>query len=102
MKENKIRVNISISSDVLKQIDENAKKTGLTRSGYLSKVGTSKTAIIVIEEIKSFIKELNHIGNNLNQLTMLAHQGKVDVIKLDTLHELMKEIKKTLFSIINK
>lgn len=102
MKENKIRVNISISSDVLKQIDENAKKSNLTRSAYLSKVGTSKTAIIVIEEIKSFIKELNHIGNNLNQLTMLAHQGKVDVIKLDTLHELMKEIKKTLFSIINK
>lgn len=102
MKENKIRVNISISLDVLKQIDENAKKSNLTRSAYLSKVGTRKTAIVIIEEIKPFIKELNYIGNNLNQLTMLAHQGAIDVIKLDSLNKLMKEIKETLFVIINK
>ena len=35
---------------------------------------------------KAVAKELNAIGNNLNQLTTLAHMGRVQVANLDAVH----------------
>ena len=78
-----------------------AKAAHLSRSAYLSKVGIGEK-IVIIEQIKPFIKELNHIGNNLNQLTMLAHQRLVEVIELDNLQRLLIDIKKEIVNLQGK
>ena len=36
--------------------------------------------IVVIEGLPEIIRELKAIGNNINQLTILAHQGKIRTI----------------------
>lgn len=92
---------LSISYDDLDKIDSYAKAAHLSRSAYLSKVGIGEK-IVIIEQIKSFIKELNHIGNNLNQLTMLAHQRLVEVIELDNLQRLLIDIKKEIVNLQGK
>lgn len=91
-------VHINICCDDLEKIDKYAKASYLSRSAYLSKVGIGEK-IVIIEQIKPFIKELNYIGNNLNQLTMLAHQGLVEVIELDNLQRLLIDIKKEIINL---
>jgi len=49
----------------------------LTQNEYLLRCAMNKE-IIIVEGLKEYSLELKKIGNNLNQLTMLAHQGKVD------------------------
>ena len=48
--------------------------------------------IIVSEDIRKLNAELRRQGNNLNQLTRLAHQGRVDTIDLGELLACYRQI----------
>jgi hypothetical protein len=48
--------------------------------------------IIVVEGMKECAGELNHIGHNLNQLTMLCHQGLITTPDLTEVKEDLKKI----------
>lgn len=94
-------VHIMIDKESLRKIDFYAKAAHLSRGAYLSKVGTGEK-VIIIKELKLFIKELNHIGNNINQLTMLAHQSLIEVIKLDEVNRLLIDIKREIVNLQRK
>ena len=57
------------------------KRTGMTQREYLLMAAQGKT-IYQIDELKPTLHELKAIGRNLNQLTMLAHQGRITTINL--------------------
>lgn len=59
------------------QIKAKVKKSKLTQNKYLLKSALDKE-ITVVEGIKELVIETKRIGVNLNQLTKLANQGKVD------------------------
>ena len=40
--------------------------------------------IVIIDGLKDVLRQQKAIGNNLNQLTVLANMGKVQVANLDT------------------
>ncbi len=94
-------VHISVCSGDLEKIDSYAKAAHLSRSSYLAKAGIGEK-IVIIEDMRAFIRELNYIGNNLNQLTMLAHQGLIDVIELDRLQRLLIDIKREIVNLQRK
>ena len=48
---------------------------------YLLMSALGKT-IYQVEELKPMLHELKAIGRNLNQLTMLVHQGRVTTVNL--------------------
>ena len=48
--------------------------------------------IIVMNELSEFAKQLNKIGNNLNQLTMLCHQGLITNPDIHETTECLKNI----------
>ena len=48
--------------------------------------------IIVNSDLRALNAELRYQGNNLNQLTRLAHQGRVDVVDFAELISLYKKI----------
>nr|WP_243200708.1 plasmid mobilization relaxosome protein MobC [Lawsonibacter celer] len=48
--------------------------------------------IVIIEGLKEVLKELKAIGNNLNQLVTLAHMGKITVINLTEVRQLLTDI----------
>jgi len=53
----------------------------MTQREYLLMAAQGKT-IYQIDELKPTLHELKAIGRNLNQLTMLAHQGRIEVVNL--------------------
>ena len=48
--------------------------------------------IIVNSDLRELNAELRYQGNNLNQLTRLAHQGRVSVVDFEELISLYKKI----------
>ena len=56
-------------------------KTGLSQREYLLSAALGRT-IYQVEELKPTLFELKAIGRNVNQLTMLAHQGRVTTVNL--------------------
>ena len=59
------------------QIKKNVEKSKLTQNKFLLQSALNKE-INVVEGIKDLVIETKRIGVNLNQLTKLANQGKVD------------------------
>lgn len=55
--------------------------------------------IIVIEDLKELTHQLSKVGNNLNQITMLAHKGKVTCIGLAAVKKVVNEIWQLLNSL---
>lgn len=58
--------------------------------------------IIVINELKSFTKELRAIGTNLNQLTILCHQGKIICPDISATKKKVNEIWQSLNSLMGE
>lgn len=62
-----------------KAIEKIAAGTGMGIGEYLRISALGKT-IYQIEELKPVLHELKGIGRNLNQLTMLSHQGVIHTV----------------------
>lgn len=88
---------IRISTEDLNTIKKNAQKTHMSQSDYVIACCLGKQVIV-----KEVAKQLRAIGNNLNQLTTLAHMGKVKIVSLDQFTELLAEVSSRLRMIQEK
>jgi len=75
------RINLRVTDNEYQKIVGKAKKANLSISRYVSLSALDKE-IIFFDDIKLMNHELSKIGNNLNQLTVLAHQGKIKEVNL--------------------
>ncbi len=75
------RINLRVTEKEYEKIVGKAKKANLSISKYVSLSALDKE-IIFFDDIKKMNHELSKIGNNLNQLTVLAHQGKIKEVNL--------------------
>lgn len=87
-----------IASSDLEKIKLKAKKANMSVSAYIILSALDKE-IIVIDEIKEFTRQLSKVGNNLNQLTLLCHQGRITNPDLSAIHNLLQDIYKFLITI---
>ena len=85
-----VDVHITLDKGILKQIDSNAKKSLMSRSGYIEKAVIENT--IVFDGLKDFAKEINRLGSNINQIVMLANQGIMKTIDFKEFNELIIEV----------
>lgn len=83
--------NIRISKNDLDKIRENAQRANMTTTAYLINRALSDDKIIVISDLQPMCYQVRKIGLNLNQLTMLAHQGRISCVNLTPM---MEEVKK--------
>lgn len=67
-----------------RQISARVRCSGLSQQEYLLKFALNQP-IYVMEELKPVLSELRTWGKNLNQLTTLAHQGRVQTVYLQEL-----------------
>lgn len=65
-----------VSEKEKEQILNKISKSKLNQNEYLLKCALDKE-IIIIDDLDEIIKQLVRVGNNLNQLTKLSHQGKI-------------------------
>lgn len=75
------------------------KKSKINNFGRFVRNCCLENPIIVIEDLKEFSTELNRIGNNLNQLTMLCHQGLITAPDLKEVKEAIKILYQEVASI---
>lgn len=91
------RIYIRVSEDEYSKIVGLARDSKLSVSACMRKSALGQS-IVIIPDMKEMIRQIAKIGNNLNQLTMLAHQGKIKEIDLfpteDALQQILKELKK--------
>lgn len=67
-----------------RQINAKVRRSGLSQQEYLLGAALNHP-IYVMEELKPILSELRAWGKNLNQLTTLAHQGRVQTAYLQEL-----------------
>ena len=73
------------------QIDMKVRRSGLSQQTHLLRAALEEP-ICVVEELKPILAELRGWGRNLNQLTVLAHTGRVQTVYL---RECMEVLGKT-------
>lgn len=93
---------IRASENELESIKLKVYKSGLSQNEYILRCLLDKD-IVVIDGLDSLTLELKRIGNNLNQLTRLAHEGKVNCsAELQDINGEMKEVWQLLRQLIQK
>lgn len=70
-----------------------AQKAKMSLSKYIKVTALNPDHDIVIYDgLKEFNYSLSKIGNNLNQITTLAHQGKITSVDLSEVNVLLKDV----------
>lgn len=92
---------IRISTDDLDAIREKASQAHLSQSDYVTRCCLGKQ-VVVVEDLKEVLKQQRAIGNNLNQLTVLANMGRITVANLDNAAQELAKVSKTLREIAER
>ena len=82
------RKTIRISKEEEQKLLDSLKDTGMNFSDYVRKA-ISDHPIIVVSGIQDLHLQVARVGNNLNQLVMLAHEGKMTYSKLSEISEVI-------------
>lgn len=76
-------ISIGFEDGELRQLDARAQASGMSRSAYVRTVVLQRPALRAVRrpvvekaELGRALGELGRVGNNLNQLTKLANQGR--------------------------
>ena len=101
MKKKDIKFSTRMTSEDREQIKELAKQSHMSMSNYVTACCLGQQ-IVIIEGLKEVLKELKAIGNNLNQLVTLAHMGKITVINLSEVRQLLTNISITIREIAER
>ena len=82
MRKNK-QFSIRISAQDLETIRRKAAQAHMTQSDYVTACCLGKR-IVIMDGLKDVLRQQKAIGNNLNQLAVLANMGKVQFANLDS------------------
>ena len=89
MKKDK-QFSIRIAAQDLETIRRKAAQAHMSQSDYVTACCIGKR-IVILDGLKEVLQQQKAIGNNLNQLTVLANMGKVQFANLDSaVHEFSK------------
>ena len=94
MRKNK-QFSIRISEQDLNAIRRKAAQARMTQSDYVTACCLGKH-IVILDGLKEVLRQQKAIGNNLNQLAVLANTGKVQFANLDAAAQEFAKINITL------
>ena len=89
---------IRISEQDLNAIRRKAAQARMTQSDYVTACCLGKH-IVILDGLKEVLRQQKAIGNNLNQLAVLANMGKVQFANLDSAVQEFAKINITLRAI---
>ena len=73
MKEN--RITVRFTDEQIKTINEKAASAQMTPSAYI-RAAAMRHKVTVVDGLREMTHEVRSIGRNLNQLTILANEGR--------------------------
>ena len=89
------QINIRLTEKELAYIKRKAERAKMDMTRFII-TAVYKNNINVIEGLLPLSNELRHIGNNLNQLTRLCHEGRITCLNLDGVKEQVGDIWRSL------
>jgi predicted HicB family RNase H-like nuclease len=96
-------ITIRVTPDDYNKILVNSNKANMSMSKYISSAALNpELEIRVFDGLKDFAYQLTKVGINLNQITMLAHQGKIKEVYVTDAKETLNSIWSELEKLTNK
>lgn len=96
-----IHLDIRVSKEEMDFYIQQAEAAGCSVSEYVRR-SANGNIIYVIPGLKDLTKQIAKLGVNINQLTVLAHQGKVKEVDLFSANDTLKQILKELVKLSKK
>lgn len=96
-----IKFSTRMASEDREAIKKLAKQSNMSMSDYVTACCLGQQ-IVIIAGLKEVLQELRSIGKNLNQLVMLAHMGRVTVVKLSDVLTVFSELRDALRAIAER
>ena len=90
-----------ITEKDLNTINKKARKAKMTTTDYITNTALNKE-IVVIDGLLELRTEMRRIGDNLNQLTRLCHQGRITAVRLEVTEALIGEINTKLEELVRR
>ena len=94
MRKNK-QFSIRISSQDLETIRQKVAQAHMSQSDYVTACCLGKR-IVILDGLKEVLRQQKAIGNNINQLAVLANMGKIQFANLDAAAQEFAKINVTL------
>ncbi len=94
-------VKFRVTPEEYEIILEKAQKANMNLSRYLSFSALEKD-IVVFEDLKEFTHQLSKVGTNLNQIAILAHQGRITCVDVGEVKKVVKDIWQSLTLLMQK
>lgn len=82
-------------------ISENARKARMTESEFVRRAALEKN-VVVVDGAAELLTELRRQGNNLNQLTMLARQQRIELVNFQPFMEVYQNTWRVLNSLLSR
>ena len=83
-------MSIRISEVDLQKIHHKAQQAKLSLTDYVTRCCLGKQ-ITVIEGLDEVVRQQKAIGRNLNQLTVLAHEGRIQLVNLEGVESALEQ-----------
>ena len=95
------QINIRLSEQEITLLKRKAKQSNMTMSKFVLSLANNGQ-IIVINDLVEMQRQLRYIGNNLNQLTKLCHEGRIECLNLTEVKKEVSNIWQLLNLLIQK
>ena len=94
-------IRIRVAGWQKKYISLQAEKAHKSLSQYVRDAAMDKD-VTVIDGVDDLLRELRYQGNNLNQLTVMARQGRITQVNYEPFMEVYRGIWQTLNSLLSR
>ena len=85
-----IRITFRVTPEDYEHIKTKADQAHMSVSAYV-RAAALRHKVVVVDGLKEHTHELKGIGRSLNQLTILAHEGRISVVDLDSVFSALEK-----------
>lgn len=85
-----IRITFRVTPEDYERIRGKAEQAHMSVSAYV-RAAALRHRVMVVDGLKEHTHELKGIGRSLNQLAILAHEGRISVANLDSVYTALEK-----------
>lgn len=85
-----IRITFRVTPEDYQRIRAKADQAHMSVSAYV-RAAALRHRVVVVDGLKEHTHELKGIGRSLNQLAILAHEGRISVANMDSVYTALEK-----------
>ena len=85
-----IRITFRVTPEDYERIRSKAEQAHMSVSAYV-RAAALRHRVVVVDGLKEHTHELKGIGRSLNQLAILAHEGRISAVNLDSVYTALEK-----------